>query len=302
MEIRTLRYFLEIAREENMSRAAEKLHVSQPTLSRTMKELEEELGKQLFTRSNYSIHLTEEGMLLRKRAEDLLEMADKITEEFSSMNDETISGEIYIGCAESHLVKYLARAINNVHQLYPDIRYRITSGDTKQVTEKLRKGLYDFAFIVEPPDLSQYNYLEIPETDTWGAVVPTSHPLAQKACVTVDDLIPYPIFISRQSYAVDLPRWCGEKTEKLNMIANFNLSYNSSIFTKEGLGITLTFDNLINTSKENGLVFRPLHPRLENKMYIIWNKYQVFTPAANILMEHLKQFLNHPRPAIQRIN
>ncbi|MCM1083923.1 MAG: LysR family transcriptional regulator [Clostridium sp.] len=289
MEIRTLRYFLEIAREENMSHAAEKLHVSQPTLSRTMKDLEEELGKPLFTRSNYSIHLTEEGMLLRKRAEDLLEMADKITEEFSSMNDETISGEVYIGCAESHLVKYLARAIGNVHKSYPDIRYRITSGDTEQVTEKLKKGLYDFAFIVEPPDLSQYNYLEIPETDTWGAVVPTSHPLAKKASVTVDDLMPYPIFISSQSYVVDLPRWCGEKAEKLNVLASFNLSYNSSIFSKEGLGITLTFDHLVNTSRENGLVFCPLYPRLENKMYIIWNKYQVFTPAAHILMENLKQ-------------
>ncbi|MCM1273586.1 MAG: LysR family transcriptional regulator [Clostridium sp.] len=289
MEIRTLRYFLEIAREENMSHAAEKLHVSQPTLSRTMKDLEEELGKPLFTRSNYSIHLTEEGMLLRKRAEDLLEMADKITEEFSSMNDETISGEIYIGCAESHLVKYLARAIGSVHKSYPDIRYRITSGDTEQVTEKLRKGLYDFAFIVEPPDLSQYNYLEIPETDTWGAVVPTSHPLAKKESVTVDDLMPYPIFISAQSYAVDLPRWCSEKAEKLNVLASFNLAYNSSVFSKEGLGITLTFDHLVNTSRENGLVFCPLYPRLENKMYIIWNKYQVFTPAAHILMENLKQ-------------
>ena len=158
MEIRLLRYFLEIAREENMSRAAERLHVSQPTLSRTMKELEEELQTQLFTRSNYSIHLTEEGMLLRKRAEDLIEMADRITDEFSSLGD-TISGEVYIGCAESHLIKYLAQAIKKLNKQYPEIRYHITSGDTAQVTEKLKKGLYDFAFIVEPPDLSQYNYL-----------------------------------------------------------------------------------------------------------------------------------------------
>lgn len=286
MEIRVLRYFLEIAREENMSRAADRLHVSQPTLSRTMKELEEELGKQLFTRSNYSIHLTDEGILLRKRAEDLIEMADKITEEFSSLGD-TVSGDIYIGCAESYLVKYLARAVKNLNEIYPLIRFHIISGDTRQVEGKLKKGLYDFAFIVEPPDLSQYNYLEVPECDVWGAVMPINHPLAKKSEITIDDLIPYPIFTSRQSILADLPRWCGESIEKLNFFASFNLSTNAAVFAKEGIGVTLTFDHLVNTSKENGLVFRPLSPRLETKMYIIWKKYQVFTPAAKALLNEL---------------
>lgn len=286
MEIRVLRYFLEIAREENMSRAAERLHVSQPTLSRAVKELEEELGRQLFTRSNYSIHLTDEGMLLRKRAEDLIEMADKITDEFSSLGD-TVSGDIYIGCAESHLVKYLARAVKNLNERYPLIRFHIISGDTEQVEEKLRKGLYDFAFIVEPPDLSQYNYLEVPECDVWGAVIPKNHPLAKKAEITIDDLLPYPIFTSRQSITVDLPRWCGEYTEKLKLFASFNLSNNAAVFAREGLGITLTFDHLVDTGSESGLVFRPLSPRLETRMYIIWKKYQVFTPAAKALLDEL---------------
>ncbi len=291
MEIRVLRYFLEIAREENMSRAAERLHVSQPTLSRTVKDLEEELGKQLFTRSNYSIHLTDEGMLLRKRAEDLIEMADKITDEFRSLGN-TVSGDIYIGCAESYLVKYLARAIKNLNKIYPLIRFHITSGDTEQVEEKLKKGLYDFAFIVEPPDLSQYNYLEVPESDIWGAVIPNTHPLAQKNEITINDLLPYPIFASRQSMIVDLPRWCGEYSEKLNLLANFNLTTNAAVFSKEGLGITLTFDHLVDTSKESGLVFRPLSPKLETKMYIIWKKYQMFTPAAKALLDELNNIFN----------
>lgn len=291
MEIRVLRYFLEIAREENMSRAAERLHVSQPTLSRTVKDLEEELGKQLFTRSNYSIHLTDEGMLLRKRAEDLIEMADKITDEFRSLGN-TVSGDIYIGCAESYLVKYLARAIKNLNKIYPLIRFHITSGDTEQVEEKLKKGLYDFAFIVEPPDLSQYNYLEVPESDIWGAVIPNTHPLAQKNEITINDLLPYPIFASRQSMIVDLPRWCGEYSEKLNLLASFNLTTNAAVFSKEGLGITLTFDHLVDTSKESGLVFRPLSPKLETKMYIIWKKYQMFTPAAKALLDELNNIFN----------
>ena len=159
MEIRVLRYFLEIAREENMTRAAERLHISQPSLSRQMKELETELGKKLFVRSSYSIHLTDEGMLLRKRAEDLLEMADKITNEFKSMDD-IAGGDVYIGCAESYLIKYLAFAVKRLNQRYPGIHYHTVSGDTEIVAERLDRGLSDMAFIVEPPDLSKYNYLE----------------------------------------------------------------------------------------------------------------------------------------------
>lgn len=290
MEIRILRYFLEIAREENMTKAAQRLHISQPTLSRTMKELEEELGQQLFKRSNYSIHLTDEGMLLRKRAEDLIEMADKITNEFKSL-DELSSGVVYIGCAESHLVKYLAKAIKNIYQEHPGIHYEITSGDTNQVREKLDKGLYDFALIVEPPDLSQYNYLEIPSEDIWGAVMDINHPLANNNVITYNDIINYPIFASTQAYHFDLPRWCGEHSEKFNLLASFNLSTNAGFFSQEGLGITLTFEHLIDTSKQSGVVFKPLSPELKTKMYVIWKKYQIFTPASELLLKEIKKIL-----------
>lgn len=195
MEIRVLRYFLEIAREGNMSRAAERLHVTQPTLSKQMKDLEQELGKKLFKRGSTSVSLTDEGMLLRKRAEDLLALADKITNEFQAMDDIT-GGDIYIGCAESYLVKYLARAVKKLSSIYPNIHYHVTSGDTEQVTERLDRGLLDMAFIVEPPDLSKYNYLEVPEYDTWGVLMRKDYPLATKEAIIFDDLLDIPIFCS----------------------------------------------------------------------------------------------------------
>ncbi len=290
MEIRVLRYFLEIAREGNITRASKRLHVTQPTLSRQMKDLEKELGKKLFKRGSSSVSLTDEGMLLRKRAEDLLAMADKIENEFKNMN-EFAGGDIYIGAAESHLIKYLARAVKNLNRNYKNITYHITSGGTEQVTEKLDKGLLDIAFIVEPPDLSKYNYLEIPEFDTWGAVMRKDCPLAKKDSVTIDDLVDYPIFCSVQSIKADLPRWCGEKSEQLNLMATFNLAGNGGVFVKEGLGIELTFDKLLDTSKESELCFRPIIPNLENKMYVIWRKYQVFTPVTELLVNELKEML-----------
>lgn len=290
MEIRVLRYFLEIAREGNMSRAAERLHVTQPTLSKQMKELEQELGKKLFRRSSASISLTDEGMLLRKRVEDLLAMADKIEQEFKTMDDIT-GGDIYIGCAESYLIKYLAHAVKRLSQQYPGIHYHITSGDTEQVVHRLDRGLFDMAIIVEPPDLSKYNYLEVPECDTWGVLMRRDCPLAAKTEITIDDLLPYPIFCSEQSAKVDLPRWCGEQVDRLNVMATFNLANNGAVFVREGLGLELTFDRLIETSESSSLCFRPITPALYTKMYVIWKKYQVFTPAAGLLLEELKEDL-----------
>ena len=179
MEIRMLRYFLAVAREENMTRAAEQLHVTQPTLSKTLKALEDELGKKLFTRHSFSIRLTEEGVLLRNRAEDLVGMADKIAQEFVTLDDIT-GGDIYLGLAESYQIRLLARAIREFRTQYPALRYHITSGDTEQVTEKLDKGLLDFAVLVEEPDRARYEALIFPRTDIWGLVFPADNPLAEK--------------------------------------------------------------------------------------------------------------------------
>ena len=286
MELHTLRYFLEIAREENMTRASESLHVSQPSLSKEMKALEEELGKKLFTRRNGGLSLTDEGMLLRKRAEDIIEITDKTVAEFSSL-DEINGGDIYIGCAESYLIKYLARAVKDFTEKYPMLRYHLSSGNTEQVAEKLDRGLLDLAFIVEPPDLSKYNYLEVQGADVWGVIMRRDSPLAEKETIRAEDLYGLPLICSRQAMRVDIPRWCGENAERLNFSGTLNLCYNGTVFVREGLGYMLTFDKLADTSEESGLCFRPLEPTLETKMYIIWKKYQVFSPIAELFVKDL---------------
>ena len=287
MEIRTLRYFLAVAREENMSRAAELLHVTQPTLSKALKSLEEELGKKLFTRHSFSIALTEEGVLLRDRAEDLVSMVDKIEQEFLSLDDIT-GGELYFGLAESWQIRYLAREIRKFKKVYPDLRYHITSGDTEQVTEKLDKGLLDFAAIFEIPDVRKYNYIQFPEADYFGAVVPADSELAKKERITAEDLAGFPLFTSEQSWENDIRPWAKEQFSRLRLEGSFRLAYNGSMFAREGLGVLLTLNNLIDTSPGSGMVFRPLYPHLKMKMYLIWNKYQSFTPIAERFLKQIE--------------
>ncbi len=287
MELRVLRYFLEVAREGSITGAAKALHISQPTLSKQLKDLENELGSKLFVRSNYSVKLTDEGILLRKRAEDILEMADKTLEEFSNLNDIT-GGDVRIGCAESCYVSYLAEAIKDFRDRYPGLRFHITSGNTRQVTEELERGLSDFAVIVEPPDLSKYNYLTLPEADTWGVLMPSDSPLTEKSVIQLEDLYGLPLIASEQSFKVDFPRWCGEKLDQLNIVGSVNLFYNGSVCVKAGLCYMMTFDHLADVSAESGLCFRPLSPPLKTQMFIIWKKYQVFTPIAEKLIDELK--------------
>jgi DNA-binding transcriptional LysR family regulator len=279
MEIKHLRYFLAVAREENMTKAADMLHVTQPTLSKTLKTLEDELGKRLFTRHSFSISLTDEGMLLRDRAEDLIAMADRIEQEFITLDDIT-GGDIYFGLAESYQIKYLAREIRILKSRYPGFTYHITSGDTEQVTEKLDKGLLDFAVLCEKPNTAKYDYVKFPEADIWGAVMPTDHPLAMKKSIKVKDLIGQPLFCSEQSWNNEIPAWAGDDFERLHLEGSFRLSYNGSLFAQEGLGILLTFKHLVECSEENGLVFRPLSPKQTSELYLIWHKFPSFTPIA----------------------
>ena len=294
MELRTMRYFLAVAREENMTRAAELLHVTQPTLTKQLKALEDELGKKLFTRHSFSIQLTEEGILLRKRAEDLVKMADKITAEFLTLDD-VLGGDVYFGLAETYQVRHLAAAIRICKDTCPDLHYHITSGDTEQVTEKLDKGIIDFAVLAQEPNTAKYHYLAFPEADVWGLVMPQNCPLAKKQAVCADDLIGLPLFCSEQGWNHDISKWCKNKMDELHLEGSFRLSYNGSLFVKEGLGYLLTFEHLIDTSQDSGLTFRPLTPRLETNIYLIWKKYQVFTPIAERLLKNLKNSFSNER-------
>ena len=292
MEIRTLRYFLAVAREENMTRAAGLLHVTQPTLSKTLKALEEELGQKLFERHSFSISLTQEGVLLRDRAEDLVTMADKIEQEFLSLDDVT-GGELYLGLGESYQIRYLAREILALKEVCPGLRYHITSGDTEQVTEKLDKGLLDFAVICDAPDINKYESVPFPEGDLWGLVLPADAPLARKDRIEMDDLAGLPLFTSRQGWEGDIRQWAGERFGELHLEGTFRLAYNASMFVREGLGYQLSFRNLVDVSEESGLTFRPLFPKLETKLYLIWNRYQSFTPIAERFLRQVKESF-HP--------
>ena len=284
MEIRVLRYFIEIAREGSMTAAAQVLHVSQSALSKQMKELENELGKKLFRRGSRSVSLTDEGILLRRRAEDILDMVDKTTDEFRSIDD-LQGGDVYLGCAESYLISNVAKKIKEFKKRYPLFRYHIISGDRTVVLDRLERGLLDFGVVVEMPNLDHYQYLELPGVDTWGVLMPKNHPLAKKHKICAEDLYGEELICSEQSIEVDIPRWCGKKADKLNFTGHTNLAYNGSVFVREGLGLMLTFEHLIVPSNENGLIFRPLEPKLENKIYLIWKKYQVFTPIAQRLLD-----------------
>ncbi|WP_101877664.1 LysR family transcriptional regulator [Lachnoclostridium edouardi] len=291
MELRVLQYFLAVAREQSVSGAAEYLHLSQPTLSRQLKDLEEEFGKQLFIRENRKITLTEEGMILRKRAEEIMDLVQKTEQEITS-NDEIVVGDIHIGAGETDAIRILAKAARQLLKKHPGIRIHIASGDSVNVTEELDKGLIDFGILFDPKDLSKYNHLKIPKKDTWGVLMLKDAPLAQKEAVRPEDLWDKPLILSRQHRdGSALSIWLNKSETDLNIVATYNLLYNGSILVSEGIGYAITLDKIINTQGSN-LCFRPLTPSLQASLCIVWKKYQVFTKAAQLFLQALQENLS----------
>lgn len=289
MEIRVLRYFLAIAREGSITNAANYLHLSQPTLSRQISELEEQLGQQLFLRKSRSMVLTAEGMVLRKRAEEIVAMVDKTEAEFSAMEN-TVAGDIYIGGGETDAMKMVADILWELRREYPDLRFHIHSGNAEDVTERLDKGLLDFGLLIHPVDYSKYEYIKLPAKNTWGVVMRKDSLLAQQGAVRKEDLLDAPLIFSRQAMAHslkgnELTNWFGVDPEKLNINTTFNLFYNAAIMVDAGLGYAVTLDKLTNTSESSNLTFRPLEPRLESDLVIVWKKYPVFSVAAEKFLE-----------------
>ena len=285
MEIRTLRYFLAVAQEENMTRAAARLHLTQPTLSKALKSLEAELNARLFVRHSFSIELTDEGRLLRDRARDLVGLADKIEDEFRSI-DNQLAGELRLGMAESYQIRLVAQELRKLKESCPGLCYHVTSGDTEQVTERLDRGLLDFAVLCERPDGQRYNWIELPERDLWGVVMRDDHPLARHVTVTPPDLVGEPLFVSEQG-------WRGDCFAGFRLEGTFRLSYNASVFAREGLGLLLTFDQLVDTSPKSGLAFRPLEPPAEVTLYLAWGKRQLMTPIASRFDEQVQSSFEH---------
>lgn len=283
-----MRYFLTVAREGSLTNAANLLYVTQPTISRQLKDLENELGKKLFIRSNYSVKLTDEGLLFKKRAEDILNMVDKTKTEFITMDD-IVGGDVYIGAAETDSLKYFARIAKELQKYFPNIRYHFYSGNSEVVTEKLDKGLIDFGIIVQQPDLSKYNYITIPSKNIWGVIMRRDSPLASKESIEVEDLLQVPLICSRQAISHEFAGWFGEQIDKINIISTYDLLYNASIMVKEEMGYAIAFDKIIDTGRDSELCFRPLKPSLESGINIIWKNYQVFSKAAEAFKDQLKQ-------------
>ena len=290
MELRVLRYFLAVAREGSVTHAAQRLHISQPTLSKQLKDLEGQLGKKLFVRSSFSVRLTEEGMLLRKRAEEILDMVDKTEEECKALG-EVSGGDIHIGAAESDGIKHLARRIEAVQARYPRIRVHLYSGDRSDLAQRLEQGLLDFAVLVESNDLSKYNYLPLPGEDTWGVILRRDHPLAEKEAFVPEDLLDVPLICPRQGLQKELSGWFQEKVDRLNIMATCNLAYNGGILAREGLGCLLSFDKLVDTGPDSSLCFRPLNPPLRSRLFFVWKKYAMFSPAAEVLLDEMKSHM-----------
>lgn len=295
MELRVLEYFLAAAREQNITAAAESLHISQPALSTQLKALEAELGKQLLIRGvkgSRKVLLTEEGMILRKRAEEILSLVRR-TENEITQSDETIVGNVFIGTGETEVVRLFARVAKKLQKKYPDIRYHISSGNAEHVLEYLDKGLIDFGLLFKEVDARKYEAIPVPVRDTWGVLMRRDSPLAEKEAICPEDLWDKPLIVSHQKGEdLNLGRWLQREEDKLHIVATYNLLFNASLLVDEGLGYAVGYDKLINT-QGSSLCFRPLFPQLEAPGFIVWKKYQIFSKAANAFLQCLRELLEN---------
>lgn len=246
MEIRVLRYFLTVAREGSITAAANYLHLTQPTLSRQLKDLEEELGQTLLIRKSHRVTLTPEGMLLRKRAEEIIAMVDKTQSEFVSLGN-TVSGNVYIGGGETRVMGEIATVIRDIQTAFPAIHFHLYSGNAEDVTERLDKGLLDFGVLIQPADLSRYQSLQLKGKDQWGVLMPKDSPLAAKKAIYKKDLLDLPLICSRQAIARHISgnafsHWFGEDFERLNIVGTFNLIYNAALLVEAGAGYAISLD------------------------------------------------------------
>ncbi len=290
MELRVLRYFLAVAREQSISGAAEMLHISQPTLSRQLMDMEHALGKQLFIRGNRHITLTEEGIFLRKRAEEIVDLVDKTETEIRS-SDEFISGDIYIGAAETDNMRLLLRVAHKLQQDYPDIHYHFFSGNAQDVTEKLDQGLLDFGLLIDYNNLSKYESLLLPSADSWCVLMRNDSPLAAKEQIMPADLWDKPLICSQQIFweKQDLKDWIKKDIEELNIVATYNLIYNAKLMAEEGFGYVLCLEKLVQISEDGLICQRPLYKGEPSRLDIVWKKYQVFSKAAGLFLQRLKE-------------
>ena len=293
MELRVLKYFLSVARAGSITAAAHSLHVTQPTLSRQLQDLEYELGKKLFVRGSHRVSLTRDGMLLRQRAEEIMEIVDQTEAEFHN-DSRALSGDVYIGGGESAALSPLAEIISGFREEYPQIRFHLYSGNSEDVTVRLEHGTLDFGILIQPVDISRYDSLPLPVTDTWGLVLREDHPLAKRETIRPCDLADVPLLLSRQLLNDEklndpVASWMGEWGERINIAGTYNLFFNAALLVRSGVGCALTLDRLINATSQNDLGFRPLSPKLEAGIDVVWKRNRIFSDAAEKFLERMKE-------------
>lgn len=290
MDLKSLRYFLAIADEGSISAAAESLNLSQPNISRQMTLLEKELGAKLFERGSRRIFLTEEGMLLRRRAVEILQLADTAVTEIGSAGKDVI-GTVRIGCGETDAMRVVARAIRRFSETYPMVRFELHSGNAEDVSDLLERGLVDFGVLIEPTDKTRYDYLSFPTDIRWGALVRRDDPLARLYGVSPSDISGRRVIVSRQNMAANgISGWMGPDFPEPDVVATYNLLFNASLLVSEGVGIALCLEGIVNTSGDSDLVFVPFEPELRVGMSLVWKKNSVQGRAQRLFLDGLREF------------
>ncbi len=287
MEFRLLKYFLMVAREENITKAANLLHITQPTLSRQLIQLEEELGVTLFQRSKHRIILTEDGMLLRRRANEIISLMEKTQQELTKEYDDLV-GEISIGCGETQNMSYLSQKIKEFHRIHPLVKFHIHSTTADEIKERIENGLLDMGLVTEPVDISKYNFFRLPQKEQWGILVHEKHRLAQKTFISPDDLINEPLIIAKRTAVQnELINWFNKSPEKLNIVATYNLILNAANMVKHQIGVALCF-NLNFDNLYQDLRFIPLFPEIKTGAVLIWKKNHIYSQTMSNFIKSIK--------------
>ncbi len=288
IETRLLQYFLAVAEEQSITKAAEYLHISQPTLSKQMMDLEEALGRQLLVRGRKKITLTEEGAFLRGRAQEIISLMDK-TESAFRENEQSISGDVYIGCGEHRSTFTIMQIIRTIQEEYPDIRFHFFSSNADAIIERLDKGLLDMGFLLEPEITPRYDYKKFPLREAWGILMRKDSPLADVETISFAMLADLPLIMpSQTSNRGRMKAYFTEANVNPHVVSTYNLIYNAGLMVEAGIGYALCIDELINTAGSHPLTFRPLSPELYSDIYLFTKKYQVFSKAAKLFLSRLE--------------
>ncbi len=290
LDTKELLYFLTVAEYSNITKAANAIHLTQPTLTRTIKNLEDKLGYQLFTRKNHRVAITEQGLLFKQRAQEIISLLKKTQEEFIQ-SDKDIEGNISLGCAETLGFNFIAKIIKDISQKNPKIKFQIESYAEEDIVCKLEYGLIDFALVIEPVNIENYEKISLPYKDTWGILIHKDNPLANKKFITKEDLLNTPLIVSKQllKNIKNLPDFAfltAPNYEK-NIIICYNLLFNASILAKNQIGAVLCLDNILNLQNSD-MVFIPYYPQIQSSLLIIWKKRDNYLPAQKLFLDKLQ--------------